>query len=261
MIVKRVIAGLVALPVAMAAFAAPSACTSFSGEEPDPDASAASEAGSDGSTTDATTPPDAGIETCRAPCGKECLVDPLDGPAPGPGWRQTVPAGNALTFVDGRLLATVPVTGSAYLAREISISPARPLHLSFSVRLDVSPADGTTLAKVVDSQGDEISVQVDGGSVRACIEVKTPPPLVGTACGAPKKLPLGTDARITLDFAPAPLFNVKNIVKLQVGCGEIVQHEFERTDLLPPNTASTLHFGLEGRGTATYDNLDVSPAD
>lgn len=229
----------------------PTGCTSFGDEPSAPDAGPGPADGASGSDT--------GGGACRAACAG-CFVDPFDSIAPP--WVPSFDPGNAVSVVEGRLLASAQSGGKAYLGRQFSLSANTPLHLSFTVRAEVAPKDGTTLAKVVDRDGNEIGIQVDGGGVHSCVEAKRGGALSGDRCGELQALPLRETVRLTLDVSlPSnPFAPPQNIVKLAVACREPVVQTVLRADLLPFEEKVTLHFGLEGPGTVYYDDVDLEPS-
>jgi len=254
--VKRLIAGLVALPLATAVAAGPSACTSF-GEENTPEAGASvtsfdGAAAESGSTDSGSTDSGPG-SACRPAC-PACFVDSfdtLDG-----AWKPIFGGGNAVVVAAGQLRSSVPIGGNAYLERPLQV--AARLYLSFEVRLDVAPSNGTSLAKIVDTVGNEINIQVDDGRVRPCAFAKTGA-AVTPACGGAQDLPPQTPLRLTLEITFANGTAGGTVVKLAVGCASPALYPIPRDNHLRLDTKVNLHVGVEGRGVATYDDLDLSP--
>lgn len=255
MTARRFLACLATLPLAIAATGAPSGCTTFGEETSPPDAGPTTpEAGGVDSGHDATT--DAAGGRCQAACPSPCLVDSLDGPQLG--WKPRYDPESQLTFAGGRLVTTVPSTGSAaYLERAVTLTPSGVFHLSVAVIADAAPKNGTTLAKVVDSSANEVGIRVDDGRVHACVLVMTGTPL--SKCSEPRDLPLQTPVRLTLDVtvpgAAAPAF-----VTFSIDCQPGDQLLLPTAELLRTDSPANVHLGIEGTGKASYDDLELRPS-
>lgn len=257
MTARRSLSCLAALSLATAAVAAPTACTTF-GEESTPDGGAALDAsggGDAGSPGDADADADSGGEACKPACPAPCLVDPLDESEAG--WTSTVAPGSTLTFPAGRLLSSAPAAGYAYLERPITITPGGIVHLSAVASVETVATNGTSLAKLVDGATNEIAIQIDDGRVRACVRLTSEAPTA--RCSPPRDLPLRMPVRLTLDVT-LPGSTLPASVTLRVGCSPGDQLMLPMKELLRTDQRATVHLGVEGLGTAYFDDLELRPS-
>lgn len=250
------LSSLAALAIAFSVSCFPAGCTSF-GDDITPGTDGG-EAGDSATTADSPFA-DSGKDDCRVECPGRCVTDPFDALASQ--WSRQVSSDNTALVQSGIFTSILVERGAAFLLRPLRILKDTDIQLSFVAVVDKIPANGTTLAKVVDDIGNELNVRVDEQQLHTCLE-RNGVPGASSCSDFAKKLVVGERIRVTF-LAKLPTSSGVGSVSLRVDCDPRVELALPTLGGIRTDVDATLRIGLEGpgAGAARFDSADVLPPD